>query len=225
MKIESNRSKPKETEIVFIDWFNTLSNGMFWEHWNDKDNQFHEHIKVLENFISQCKLNRKFDGWMRGKYSSEDICSELESILGIPKAKILNELFHSASNFKINDNRILTLVQNLREDGVRVVVATDNMDNFRIATIPGLKLEDYFDDFLISSEIGYVKKDEIEGKSIFFNDYLLKNEVDFSRTVLIDDGAEKDAVYARLGMQIWKIKSPEDVIQALRYIINKNMKT
>lgn len=82
------------------------------------------------------------------------------------------------------------------------MIATDNMDTFERFTIPAMKLNELFDDFLISHSLKVLKEDIQENSISFFDEYLNKNKLTYQETVLLDDCIEKTGTYDKLGLNI-----------------------
>ena len=84
----------------------------------------------------------------------------------------------------------------IRENGIKVVLATDNMDTFERWTVPALELEPLFDGILTSVYCGALKS-EIQGDySPFFDHYLKQNRVRPTEAILIDDSPIDEVVKA-----------------------------
>ena len=121
---------------------------------------------------------------------------------------------------RVTDSNSISAIQNLRSKGIKVVIATDNMDTFRRFTIPAMGLEKYFDGFLISNELCAYKYQTIGKKIPFFDEYLMKNDLTYSDIVLLDDCQDKTGIYKELGFEIELIKSPMVVTEILRKYSN-----
>jgi FMN phosphatase YigB (HAD superfamily) len=187
---------------------------LFWGQWADPDHVRHSYDAKLAQWLF--KENRFItNDWMRGKFSSEDISTRLGKALGVDPHIILNDLEESCRKMTFNDSRFLKIISNIRNKGIRVVIATDNMDTFRRYTLPGLKLDRYFDDFLISCEVGSLKEDFRKGNSDFFANYLKCHNIEFKDTVLIDDAADPEEYQCSLGLPVIKISTAASVVFAL----------
>ena len=106
-----------------------------------------------------------------------------------------------------------------RSKGIKCVVATDHMDVFREHIIPGMKLDELFDDFLISYEIGKLKSDiDIENKKIlFFETFLKKNDLKYENVLLLDDCLH-DASYKELGFEQIRIEGKDHLLDTLKIL-------
>ena len=65
---------------------------------------------------------------MMGKKNYEDIVDEISFTTGINASFILDELAISCRNIKLISDEIISLVASIRGRGIKVVIATDNMD-------------------------------------------------------------------------------------------------
>jgi beta-phosphoglucomutase-like phosphatase (HAD superfamily) len=93
------------------------------------------------------------------------------------------------------------LVAQLRRRGVRVVIATDNMDSFSRFTVPALGLSEMFDDILNSFELKALKADcDAGGRSLFFQPYLRAQELAPAQCVLIDDAQPTPEYCGQMGL-------------------------
>lgn len=181
-------------KCVFLDWAFTLSNTLFWNHFNDPE---HLHYPTLQ--IIQATLfgkNASFKGindWMRGKLSSEDVIAVIcQQNPTIDPQFLLQELALSCSQMQFVSPQVPVYVRQLQAMGIQVVVATDNMDTFTRWTVPGLKLETIFDAVLNSYDLKALKKDrDSNGESAFFGNYLRTHQIKRGESVLIDDGDEQ----------------------------------
>jgi FMN phosphatase YigB (HAD superfamily) len=102
------------------------------------------------------------------------------------------------------------LVGKIRERGILVVIATDNMDTFNLFTVPALKLDLLFDDVLNSHMLGYLK-DEINppDKITFFDAFLEKHNLSYEDSILLDDSPDSSGKYKKLGFSRELIDGPE----------------
>lgn len=81
------------------------------------------------------------------------------------------------------------------------------MDSFPRWTVPALTLTEMFDDILDSFTLKAMKGDFDEtGKSMFFSDYLSKNNILPGESVLIDDSEDKEDRITKIGIVYRKIE-------------------
>lgn len=172
---------------VFIDWDGTLSDSRFWERW--KGNRRYELIQ--HHLFSSFENKQLVNDWMLGNVSHTDVIKYLSAVTHISTAGLLAELRYSAENMKLIDRSIPKKIQKLRDAGVKVHIATDNMDTFRLWTIPALGLENTFDSFLVSDSLKCIKKDtNADSTSSFFGQYLSLHHLSAKDTALIDNSPD-----------------------------------
>ena len=100
----------------------------------------------------------------------------------------------------IHDNT-LELIQDIRNKGIKVVLATDNMDVFESYTVPALDLQKYFDDILSSSTLRCLKADLDEADQlIFFQSWLSQQGLSIEEAVLIDDSVKNKNFFEGKGL-------------------------
>lgn len=117
---------------------------------------------------------------------------------------------------KVFDERVLQKIHNLRKKkDLKIVVATDNMPVFKDFTVKSLNLSNYFDDFLISSEIGSLKNDTINGEMTFFSEYMKSGNLSYEECTLIDDSITTIELVRNFGMTGIHVKNPSELYEAL----------
>lgn len=196
--------------VIFIDWDGTLSNSRFWERWQKSDR-----YELIQHYLFSGHRNRQLiDDWMSGKINHVDIVDYLSPLTRIPAEELLAELKYSAGHMKLVDKSVPEKIKALRDSGTKVIIATDNMDTFRLWTIPALGLENIFDGFLTSDRLRCMKKDiNDDSTSKFFNDYLKLHNLSPSDAVLIDDSA--DIKSERFGIDFLHITNTETLVKHL----------
>lgn len=210
-------------KIIFIDWNRTLSYSLFWEHLNDTA---HPNNKHLEAIVQWLFVNNKemIDLWMRGTITVEEVIECMSKETLIDPTLIQSELELSCKNMSLCSTDLEGLIQDLRSKGSIVAIATDNMDTFRKYTVPSLKLNELFDDILISSELGILKDDKDPANSIkFFDDYLSQKGLGYADAVLLDDSPDSSGKYARLGFERVLIDSPAKLLSTLNDMSSCNV--
>ena len=205
--------KPK---VIFIDWNKTLSNSLFWEHMSRTGNINNAYYKNITKwlFIDNKHL---INPWMKGEYKSEDITRMIGEGIRVEPKMILEELATSCINMKLVSDEIPDLVKTIKRKGSKVVVATDNMDTFRRFTIKGACLDNIFDDYLISCEIGYLKGDfGKNGQLKFFEKYMHANNLKYNEVILLDDCIDQTGTMNRVGFKINQITGTSSLVSILR---------
>jgi hypothetical protein len=96
------------------------------------------------------------------------------------------------------------------------------MDVFKKYVVPTLKLNEHFDDILVSFDQKALKFDVSEdGKSVpFFHKYLQKNGLFYSDALLIDDRVDTTGVYSKLGLNTFQVENLEGLLGKLTKLIN-----
>jgi FMN phosphatase YigB (HAD superfamily) len=172
-----------KVKVIFFDWFKTLSSSLFF----DVDSIDFNVKKSLQQTLFYDN-NHLLEPWMRGQITYREIIKKISSAnVDLTESLIFQAFRDSCSNMKLDDNKSLHLISKIRESGRKVVIATDNMDVFRLFTIPSLSLDSLFDDILSSHELGYLKQDTENGKLFFFDNYLRENQFRTSEAILLDD--------------------------------------
>lgn len=185
--------------VIFLDFDGTICGSRFWGHWAD-DAKYRKISERLQERLFKTNLDMAMQ-WMRGEHTAEYIMQRISGDIGVPAPELLAGLRESCQRMELYNEHILPAVRDLRQNGTKVVVASDNMDTFARWTIPALKLNQHFDDVLSSHSLKALKRDKDDsGGSKFFGAYFTKNKIDPATTVLIDDGAH-NAVVEDFGMR------------------------
>ena len=206
--------KNKLPKVIFIDWNKTLSNSLFWSHMAEKSHPHYQyHNKIIQYLFIENKA--LVNPWMRGEYTSEDISEKMSKAINLDKEIIFQELALSCKNMSFTSSKIPGLIESIRGRGLKVVIATDNMDTFKRYTIPGMNLTKIFDDFLVSCDLRRLKGDFEGNKLLFFDNYLKNNNLSFLDVVLLDDCLDTTGTYDKVGFKIIEINSPKRLIKVL----------
>jgi len=193
-----------QPKIIFIDWNKTLSDSHFWRH-------FPEAETVM--FLANREL---LNPWMRGELSSEKICQTIAEETTFSESDIFNDLKESCAVMEFVDPEIPGLIKKIRARGLKVVLATDNMDCFSRFTVPALKLQELFDDVLISCDMKILKVEVRESCIPFFKNFLTENNLKYSDTVLLDDSDWFAEAYEALGLPVNVVENKEKLLAVLR---------
>jgi FMN phosphatase YigB (HAD superfamily) len=208
----------KKPKVLFLDWSKTLSNSIFWSAWADEHHPKNRYFQDIQTILFRDNKDIIYP-WMRGTMNSEDICKLLSLCLGIDEKIIFDELAISCANMSFCRTEVPELLAALKREGVRVVVATDNMDTFRRFTIPAMQLDAIFDDYLISSELGVFKGDTTNNTLQFFDRYLTENNLDYGDVMLVDDGYDKSGMYGELGFKWVHIDDSVHFVEVLQMLL------
>jgi FMN phosphatase YigB (HAD superfamily) len=195
-------------DVVFVDWHKTLSTSLFWEHRPGCRLPPEQLAEVSRHVFSQHQLVR---AWMLGAVAAEDISELAGHALELRTEDVLGDLEHSCRRMELCDRSVLDMLRSVRRGGIKVVLATDNMDAFRRWTLPALHLGTVFDAVLTSDVCGALKADMVDGHSPFFTPWLADHGIAPSQAILLDDcrvlAAEAIGIAARLVEDPGKLKS------------------
>ena len=204
--------------VIFLDFDGTICGSRFWGHWADEGKYSNTNRLIQERLFKASP--DMLTGWMRGGYTSEDIIQRISNDVGLSPDELLVGLRESCEQMRLLDKRILPAVKSLRQSGVKVVIATDNMDTFLRWTAPALNLAKHFDAILDSYSLQALKRDKDElGRSKFFGKFFDENRIDPMSTVLIDDGIH-NATVKDFGMGFIQI-SPDSPAHSILASLNK----
>jgi len=200
--------KPK---VVFIDWYKTLSNSVFWEHLENEDREKYD--LIVNSFLKS--FGDLINPWMRGKFTSEDMAKKIAEDTNLNEKYILDGLKKSTQDMAFAEDRIVDLIKQLRSNDTKVIVATDNMDTFIRWTVPQMKLDKLFNGILNSWELKRLKGDFEGGSSKFFSKYLKANSLSPAECLLIDDSEDKESRLSDFGINYVRINSTSDVVDII----------
>jgi FMN phosphatase YigB (HAD superfamily) len=162
---------------------------------------------------------------MKGQITSENILKKIAECTGISFDVLFEELVNSCQKMEYSTDRFIKLIAQIRHLGIRVVIATDNMDSFPRWTVPALGLEKMFDDILDSYTLKVLKRDfDVKGNSLFFSDYLRSVDIAPRECILIDDSEDKGNKIQNYGIEYRRIEPIIGLEPELISIINKKAK-
>ena len=178
-------------KTIFIDWHGTLSHSRFWDTWNDTPEHY-EKYEAIQNALFRSDEGRKVvHDWMRGLRSVHNVLSYVNEVSGLETGVLEDGLRSSCESMKLSDPSVIDQVQRLRARGVKMVIATDNMDVFRLWTVKALQLDQLFDGILTSDTAGALKTDfNPDGSSPFFGQYMRQNNLKSRESVIIDNSED-----------------------------------
>ena len=189
----------KNINTLFLDWSETLSTSKFWEQFSDPK---HKHFELYEQIQEKVFKQNKalLEKWMRGQHTTEEVLIEIASDLNFNYEKLLSEFIYSVENMKFVSDDIVPIIKLIQSHNIKVVVATDNMDYFHRWTNKALDLNNIFDGILNSYYLKVRKNDFIDNNSLFFDPYIKSNNIDKTKTVLIDDSVKIRDSIEKYGM-------------------------
>lgn len=202
---------PKLPKVIFIDWYQTLSTSLFWTDHPSALLTSQEFRNVTQFLFSEPNL---VNLWMKGLTNAEQVVSTVAAVTKINVRSILLELEYSCKAMGLYDPTIPVVIQALRKQGIRVIVATDNMDTFERWTVPALKLTSMFDGVITSVSQGACKSEIQDGYSPFFGHYLGQNSIAGGEAILIDDEPIQ-AVTAALDIEFRLVREPGELVGIL----------
>ncbi len=192
-----------DVRVVFVDWAKTLSTSLFWQQGPGCRLSAADSERVQSYVFGRAELVRQ---WMLGAVAAEGVAALAAGNLGLPTADLLADLEHSCRSMEFYDPASADAVRAIRERGIKVVLATDNMDTFPRWTVPALQLRGVFDAILDSASLGVLKNDLADGQSRFFGPWLRAQGIAPSEAVLVDDSPAGSA--AAIGMRVRRVEHP-----------------
>lgn len=207
----------KQYKVLFFDWHKTLSRCDFWGQMKDPS---HDRHLWHENIIRFLFIENKaiVDQWMRGAVNEDQILNLISKTFGYPKEPLREDLAESCQAMTLLSDEILPLIVRIRKKGIQCVIATDNMDVFRKYVVPALKLDEHFNETLVSYTQKALKFDTSEdGTSIpFFHNYLKKNGLIYTDVLLLDDRVDTSGLYKKLGFDTFQVEGIDELLEKLR---------
>ena len=207
---------------IFLDWYNTLSENTFWEHWLEDETR-RSHYQQIQRFLFNDN-GRLVNDWMRGLHSSEDIAEYVAKNVGLTTEEALNDLKLSSRQQTLVEPEILVLVGRAKKLGYTVGIATDNMDSFSRWTVPSLKLDRHFDVILNSANLGALKSDrQSDGSLKFFKEFMYQNALDPEDVVLIDDSLHLEPILLEEGIDFRRVTKTQSAADHLEKILKRTL--
>lgn len=209
-------------KCLFVDWHLTLSKSIFWEHLS---HPMHPHYPIFD-YMQAALFQPSAPGkwllpWLRGQFTSEEVIADICQGTDFEPTLVLQELIVSCRRMALVAETIPAYVANLRAKGIRVVIATDNVDTFHRWTVPSLRLYDMFDGILSSYELRALKEDKDQaGQSLFFSNYLQAHSIGPGESLLLDDGDEQFGnIIRQFGIDFQHIEPGHGLVPALQTLI------
>ena len=200
---------------IFLDWDGTLSKGRFWQQYQAERPTLYADIQTA---LFQDKA--RIHDWMRGKYLSEDIVTMLAPQLEISTTELLNDLATSCRALTLLHPHLPSQISTLRQQGLLVAIATDNMDTFHRWTVPSLQLDSLVDGVLSSAQLGLLKNDvSANGSLPFFTGFLAANQLVPAECLIIDDSAKLEPLAIANNFQYYRVTADTPAFDALTQIM------
>ena len=201
-------------KVVFIDWNETLSFGKFYCHLAKENPALFQYLEQ-KLFQDHKEMIRP---WMLGQVKFEDICAVLTDN-SLTATQITQHFIDGFKHLKIADSKIFALIQEIRRKGCPVLIATDHMDVFGRYAYPLHHLEQFFDGYICSAEVGAFKADKDDaGRLPFFETYRQTHGLTYPEMALIDNSVWSTDSAKSVGMWAIQIKTPQDVQAALEEV-------
>ncbi len=211
----------RQYKVIFFDWHKTLSICDFWTQLEDPAHDRHHWHKNIINFLF-VENKKLVQQWMRGEVDEEKILQVVSDKFGYSKEVLREDMAESCRTMTLLSDEILPLVDTIRTRGIKCVIATDNMDIFKKYVVPALKLDEHFDDILVSFEQKALKFDMLEDENSipFFQEYLKRNGFVFTDALLLDDRVEAGGVYAKLDFDTFQVENTEALLGKMKEVLN-----
>src|SRR5690606_27462842 len=84
--------------------------------------------------------------WMRGQMDVKTVIQQCATATNLCPIMMEETLIQGCRNMTYISSETLPLIKTLRQQGLRIVLATDNMDVFADHTVPHMGLTGIFDD-------------------------------------------------------------------------------
>ena len=140
--------------------------------------------EVLDNIYKILWSNKYLvKSWMKNEISYEDVHLLLSSKTNIAKEYYNEILIQSLKDFEWNWE-IINLYQKYRQQGIKVIMTTDNTDIFSKILIPYYNFNKYFDRIYNSADIKLLKG---EDNYRFFDDISKEFKLNPNEILIIDD--------------------------------------
>lgn len=211
----------KKYKVVFIDWNGTLSSSKFWGHLeksNTSDKKLFE--KINKTLFSE--LRHLIKPWMKGEINSECVVKDVSEKSGIEYKVVFDEFVRGCEQMEYVTESCLNKIQRIKDKGIKVVIATDNMDSFLRWTVPAMRLDLIFDEILDSFTLKALKNDfDNNGESLFFSKYFKENGLLKGDCLLIDDSEDKENKIQNYGIDYLRITGGVGIVPALNSILLK----
>lgn len=142
--------------------------------------------------------------WMRGQISSGQINEKIAEETDVD-INLLNQALTKSVELMKLDEDLLILIAEIRRQGIKVGLVTDNMDVFSDITVSNHNLDKKFDVVLNSADYGFLKKEQ-NGKLL---DIALEKlgEKDISKSLFVDNQPEAIELYKQKGGQGYVYKN------------------
>lgn len=196
------RCKPVRDKVIFVDWHGVLSRDPFWlSILHNSDHPLHSQLMNATEVLFQDET--LIHDWMRGDVSANQVLEGLDIELddSFPPGYLRRKLVEDCELMQVNQ-RLVQILRETRQQGIGIVLATDNMDCFQEAFLQARqqvssttqsaaqpansfpRIAPLFDDVICSSAQQVLKR---EDPRRFFGSWLSEHALDFRDALLLDD--------------------------------------
>jgi len=169
-------------------------------YYNTKESGFELYSKINKIIFESRYLNKS---WMVNELSFEEMNLILSNKLNVEKEYLDKVLIQSIKEIKWNWD-LINLYQKYRQQGIKVIITTDNMDIFSKIAIPYNNFDEYFDKIFNSADIKLLK---IENDYQFFNDISNEYGLNTSEILIIDDNKKTIKETEKIGYKTFLYNS------------------
>lgn len=209
----------QDIKLVFLDWNRTLSNSKFWDHLESGSKEESKLFSKIENclFIKNAHL---INPWMKGEFTSKEVVAAVSSDLNINYEFVFKQFVNSCEIMQFVSSQIPQLIKSIQGKGMKVYIATHNIDSFNRWTVPAMRLDKLFDGIINSYSVKAFKHDfDSQGKSLFFNDVITKEGVKPSEVYWIDDSEDKNKLLTSYGINYKRTNKENNVVNELKTLV------
>jgi FMN phosphatase YigB (HAD superfamily) len=191
-------------KTLFVDFDGTICTDRFWQSLDEVART------QIQDTLFKDNHEMVYD-WMRGKITSEEVNQNLANYLGIPYQQLWDTFVSDCSNMYVAPE-ILATIQTLRSRYYTVLI-TGNMDCFSRFTVPSLRLDQYFDTIVNSSDEGQLKTDN-DGET-----FLKYHKGNITDAVLIEDSPHTCEVFTQLGGTAMRVTAETRTLSHLQSLL------
>ncbi|QDV21444.1 hypothetical protein Pan153_61320 [Gimesia panareensis] len=223
-----SQRKPVWNKVIFVDWHGVLSCDPFWlSILHNTDHPLHHRLTVATETLFRDES--LIHDWMRGDISANQILASLdiEPDDSFPPGYLRRKLVEDCQLMQVNQ-RLVQILREARQQGIGIVLATDNMDCFLEAflqtrqqrplatqsaegeTVTFRSTVQMFDDVLCSCAQRALKRENPER---FYGNWLSEYSLEFRDALLLDDLEVNCRAFQRAGgiaLQITDQRSGND---------------
>ncbi|MEQ8852834.1 hypothetical protein [Gimesia sp.] len=208
------RCKPVWDKVIFVDWHGVLSRDPFWlSILHNSDHPLHAQLTDAAEVLFQDES--LIHDWMRGDVSAHQILDSLDIDPddSFPPDYLRRKLVEDCQLMQVNQ-RLVQMLREIRQRGIGIVLATDNMDCFQEAlqdanaqrplttqsveeeTLSFRQAAQLFDEVLCSCSQRVLKR---ENPKRFYGSWLSAHALEFEDTLLLDDLEVNCSAFQRAG--------------------------